>query len=170
MGVTARIRSAYKPLLTFFLEDVDLSGVESIEIRYPVHPAAPENRFRLEAYPLAALVGDAKIDFIPSTDDTLAYNVTLLRAGKTETHRVLAPNRVHRDTVGETNLSPTGWLRHAGTDPGERLETDYEVLFEAAVGAVTGHAWGWKSPISRSSISASTIRPRTSRSTSATRF
>ncbi|MBO9171762.1 peptidase M14 [Rhizobium sp. L245/93] len=146
LGVTARIRSAYKPLLTFFLEDVDLSGVESIEIRYPVHPAAPENRFRLEAYPLAALVGDAKIDFIPSTDDTIAYNVTLLRAGKTETHRVLAPNRVHRDTVGETNLSPTGWLRHAGTDPGERLETDYEVLFEAAVGAVTGHAWGVEEP------------------------
>lgn len=146
LGVTARIRSAYKPLLTFFLEDVDLSGVATIEIRYPVHPAAPENRFRLEAYPLAALVGDARIDFIPRADDTLAYDVTLLRAGKVETHRVLAPNRVHRDAVGETNLSPTGWLRHAGTDEGERLETDYEVLFETAVRAVTGHAWGSEEP------------------------
>ena len=48
-GVQARIRSAYKPLVNAFLEEIDLEGVEAIEIRYPVHPNAPDNRFRLEA-------------------------------------------------------------------------------------------------------------------------
>jgi hypothetical protein len=144
-GVTARIRSAYKPLLCFFLEEVDLNGVDKIEVRYPVHPAAPENRFRLEAYPLAGLVGKAEITFLPSGDETLFYDVTLQRAGRPETHRVLAPNRVHQDAVDETNLSPTGWLQQAGEE-GERLETEYEALFEAAISAIAGHGWGAEEP------------------------
>lgn len=145
-GVTARLHSAYKPLLCFFREAVDLSGVEAIEIRYPVHPAAPENRFRLEAYPLAGLVGAATIDFLPRTDADLAYDVTLRRTGKAETHRVLAPNRAHVDAVGETNLSPTGWLLPAGETTGKRLETDYEALFEASIKAVADHSWSGEEP------------------------
>lgn len=43
---------------------------------------------------------------------------------------VLAPNRVHTDVVGETNLSPTGWYRAEGDKAGERLETDYERLLK----------------------------------------
>ncbi|WP_377298124.1 M14 family metallopeptidase [Rhizobium sp. SGZ-381] len=144
-GVTARIRSAYKPLLSFFLEEADLNGVESIDIRYPVHAAAPENRFRLEAYPLAGLVSPARITFLARSDDAMFYEVTLRRNGKRETHLVLAPNRVHQDAVGETNLSPTGWLKRAG-EAGDRLETDYEMLFDAAVSAIAGHAWGAEEP------------------------
>lgn len=144
-GVTARIRSAYKPLLCFFLEEVDLEGVEAIEIRYPVHPAAPENRFRLEAYPLAGMVGSAAITFLPRPDEKLFYDVTLRRDGSEETHRVFAPNRVHQDAVGETNLSHTGWLLRQGED-GIRLETDYEALFEAAIQAVADHDFGAEEP------------------------
>ncbi len=144
-GITARIRSAYKPLLNFFLEEVDLEGVEAIEIRYPVHPAAPENRFRLEAYPLAGMVGSAAITFLPRPDGKLFYDVTLRRVGSEKTHRVFAPNRVHEDAVGETNLSPTGWLLQQGED-GIRLETDYEALFEAAIRAVADHDFGAEEP------------------------
>jgi hypothetical protein len=144
-GITARIRSAYKPLLCFFLEEVDLSGVDGIEIRYPVHPAAPENRFRLEAYPLAGMVGSTAITFMPRPDETLFYDVTLRRVGSEETHRVFAPNRVHQDAVGETNLSPTGWLQQEGEE-GSRLETDYETLFEAAIQAVADHDFGAEEP------------------------
>jgi hypothetical protein len=145
-GITARIRSAYKPLLCFFLEEVDLVGLDEIEIRYPVHLAAPENRFRLEAYPLAGLAGKAVITFLPRADENLLfYEVTLRRDGSEETHRVLAPNRVHEDAVGETNLSPTGWLLQQGED-GIRLETDYEALFEAAIQAVADHDFGAEEP------------------------
>jgi len=145
-GVSARIRSAYKPLLFTFLEEINLDGVDTIEVRYPVHANAPANRFRLEAYPLAALVGDAKIDFISREDDAFHYDVTLSRNGKKETLKVLAPNRVHADIVGETNVSPTGWFRLAGDAAGERLETDYERLFEAAIDAVASYGWGDEEP------------------------
>jgi hypothetical protein len=145
-GVTARIHSAYKPLLFTFIEEIDLDGVEAIEVRYPVHASAPANRFRLEAYPLAAMVGDAKIDFIARSDDGFHYNVTLKRGERTETLTVLAPNRVHTDVVGETNVSPTGWFRLDGDEVGERLETDYERLFQAAIEAVANHDWGNDEP------------------------
>ncbi|MGN7292597.1 M14 family metallopeptidase [Rhizobium sp. SAFR-030] len=145
-GVEARIRSAYKPLLFVFLEDIDLSGVERIEIRYPVHANAPANRFRLEAYPLAAMVGDATIDFVAREDDGFFYEVVLTRAGQTETLTVLAPNRVHTDAVGETNVSPTGWICQVGETTGQRLETDYEQLFRAAIDAVAAHDWGAEEP------------------------
>lgn len=145
-GVSARIRSAYKPLLFTFLEEINLDGVDTIEVAYPVHANAPANRFRLEAYPLAALVGDAKIGFIARKDDAFHYDLTLKRGDRTETLKVLAPNRVHDDIVGETNVSPTGWFRLAGDMTGERLETDYERLFEAAIKAVASHDWGNEEP------------------------
>lgn len=144
-GVSARIRSAYKPLLFVFLEEIDLAGVTAIEVRYPVHANAPANRFRLEAYPLAALVGDASIEFVAREDDAFFYDVTLTRAGRTETLNVLAPNRVHTDVVGETNVSPTGWFRLEG-ETGERLETDYEQVFHGAVEAVARHDWTGEEP------------------------
>ncbi|WP_320199823.1 M14 family metallopeptidase [Agrobacterium sp. rho-13.3] len=145
-GVNARIRSAYKPLLHAFLEEIDLAGVEAIEVLYPVHANAPANRFRLEAYPLAALVGNVKIDFIPREDNEFWYDVTLTRAGGEQTLEVLAPNRVHVDVVGETNVSPTGWMRLTGDEVGERLETDYERLFESTIDAVATHDWGNDEP------------------------
>ncbi|CAN7647419.1 M14 family metallopeptidase [Rhizobium sp. LjRoot98] len=145
-GITARIRSAYKPLLSFFLEEVDLKGVEAIEIRYPVHPAASDNRFRLETYPLGALVGEAKIAFVPRADGGFFYEVVLTGADIEQSVTVLAPNRVHQDRTGQTNLSPTGWLRRAGETIGERLETDYEVVFETAISAIADYDWGQDEP------------------------
>ena len=144
-GVTARIRSAYKPLLFAFLEEIDLDGVEAIEVHYPVHANAPANRFRLEAYPLAALVGEAEIDFIARNDGDFHYDVSLTRGERIENVTVLAPNRVHTDIVGEINVSPTGWLKLGGK-PGERLGTDYEELFEAGIKAIADHAWGDQEP------------------------
>ena len=144
-GVTARIRSAYKPLLFAFLEEIDLDGVEAIEVHYPVHANAPVNRFRLEAYPLAALVGEAKIDFIARNDGDFHYDVSLKRGQQIESVTVLTPNRVHTDIVGEINVSPTGWLKLGGQQ-GERLATDYEKLFEAGIKAIADHAWSDQEP------------------------
>ena len=144
-GVNARIRSAYKPLLHAFLEEIDLDGIQSIEVRYPVHTSAPENRFRLEAYPLAALVSERTITFTARSDDSFHYDVLLKGIDGEKTLKVLSPNRVHTDAAGETNVSPTGWLSVDGS-AGERLETDYEALFEAAIHAVANHDWGTQEP------------------------
>lgn len=144
-GVSARIRSAYKPLLHAFLEDIDLEGVTAITVGYPVHATAPENRFRLEAYPLAAMVGDRSIAFTALEDGGLDYRIELIRNGVSESLTVFAPNHVHIDAAGERNLSPTGWLRMAG-EAGERLETDYEQLFKTGIDAIVRHDFGTSEP------------------------
>jgi len=146
-GVRARFRSAYKPLLHFFMEEVDLSGLAAVHVIYPVHAAAPENRFRLETYPLAALLGGAKLTFEAATKQNLVYEVKLTREdGQTSSHSVFAPNRVHADFAGETLVSPTGWLRIDGDLRGKRFETDYEALFAAVIDAVASYGWGDSEP------------------------
>ncbi|MBB3385364.1 MULTISPECIES: M14 family metallopeptidase [unclassified Rhizobium] len=146
-GVQARIRSAYKPLVNAFIEEIDLHDVNAIEIRYPVHPNAPDNRFRLEAYPLAAMVGNREITFVARADSDFHYDVLLKgNAGQERRSKVLAPNRVHVDAAEETSVSPTGWLIRDGDAAGERLATDYEQLFEETINAVTHFDWGASEP------------------------
>jgi hypothetical protein len=150
-GVSARIRSAYKPLLHFFLEEVECRDLAAVTVAYPVHPQAPANRFLLEAYPLAALLAGAEVAFRPRADGAFHYDVTLtFKDGRREERRVAAPNRVHTDMAGETSVSPTGWLRlddgGDGSGDGERLETDYERLFEATMTAIAGHPWTGAEP------------------------
>ncbi|WP_042698139.1 M14 family metallopeptidase [Azospirillum sp. B506] len=146
-GVSARVRSAYKPLLHFFLEEVGRQDLASVTVAYPVHPQTPANRFLLEAYPLAALLDGAEVTFRPRADDAFRYDVTLaFKDGRREERRVAAPNRVHTDMAGETSVSPTGWLRLGDDGEGERLETDYERLFESTMTAIAGHPWTGEEP------------------------
>jgi hypothetical protein len=146
-GVKARIRSAYKPLVTAFIEEIDLGDVDAIEIHYPVHPNAPDNRFRLEAYPLAAMVGDRKIAFVARADGDFHYDVLLKSNAAGERRlKVLVPNRIHIDAAGETSVSPTGWIVRDGNATGERLATNYEQLFEETIAAITHFDWGANEP------------------------
>lgn len=136
-GATVRIRSAYKPLVTFFREEVR-PGFSAVRIVYPVHPGAVANRFLLESYPLAALLAPVVPDFVAG-DGPGDYRVRLSYPDGIEEHRVFAPNRIVTDMAGEAQLSPCGWLRHEGTD--EALETDYEQLFHGVMEAVRRHPW-----------------------------
>ena len=52
----AHLHSAYKPLVFYFIEDIDASLLAEVTIHYPVHPQASPQRFLQEAYPLAALL------------------------------------------------------------------------------------------------------------------
>ena len=143
-GVQATLRSAYKPLLHFFLEEVDTQGLASVSVRYPVHPDAAPQRFLLEAYPLAGCWPDCTMAFVAGGAD-LHYEVALSwRDGRTRQARVFAPNRTHVGTSGAKLLSPTGWLRVQGEDAAER--TDYEALFQQVVDTVDQHAWPAREP------------------------
>src|SRR5262249_42606258 len=75
-GVRARLRSAYKPLLHFFLEEVELSGLSRATIRCPSHAVARPGRFRMEAYPLAGLLKGVPVEFENGTED-LHYVIEL---------------------------------------------------------------------------------------------
>ncbi|UGX88490.1 M14 family metallopeptidase [Phyllobacterium meliloti] len=146
-GVEARLRSGYKPLLHFFLEEVDLDALKSISIAYPVHENCAQNRFLLEAYPLAALTGTAELRFEMESSAPFTYDVALVyKDGSKAEHKVFAPNRIHTDFIGETLVSPTGWIKLNGAFEGTRLETDYEALFATAMRTVIDHDWGSTEP------------------------
>ena len=151
-GVTARFRSACKPLLHFFLEDLEIETrrFSEISVIYPCHAAAAPNRFLLESYPLAALVGSASLTFQAGTRSDGVYEVTLRDQDGTNCHEVFAPNHLHHDRVGQEQLSPTGWLRIRDAAGAclhdKRFETDFEGLFARTMQAVEDHDWGAETP------------------------
>lgn len=144
-GIRARLRSAYKPLVHAFLEDFPREGLARVSIAYPVEEAADPLRFRLEAYPLAALLGGAALAFVPGAPG-LTYAVELAYDdGQVVRERVFAPNRLRPDAVGAPALSPCGWLRIAGVEGpavDRAIETEAETLFAAVMGAIAAHPWG----------------------------
>lgn len=153
-GVQARLRSAYKPLLHYFLEEADRDGLTAVHVTYPVHPDAAPNRFTLEAYPLAAWLAPATLRFAPAghvSGNLPHYELVLTyRDGSQRTARVLAPQARSRAADGQILLSPTGWLRledaqgqivHEGA-----ARTEYQAVYEAMMQAVTQHDWGTSEP------------------------
>ena len=152
-GVRAKIRSAYKPLLCTFLEDVDASNLVSVHIEYPVHVCADPRRFLLEAYPLESLMPEVALSWLAQTDavatDQPVYRVTLTeRSGVTQVRSVIAPNMLKMDlTLGVETLCPTGYLRV--TDPlsqkiiyAQTLQTEFEQAFQSIMQWVSQHPWG----------------------------
>lgn len=149
-GVTAVFRSAYKPLVHFFLEEVRVEGLRSVTVRYPLRQEAVQRRFTLEAYPLAGMLEGVALEFVAGDAD-LHYDVSLSYAdGRAETVRVFAPNRVAEDHAGVVNLSPCGWVRVEGRADGVEIDearpTEFAQAFEHIVNAVRNHAWGAQEP------------------------
>lgn len=155
-GISARLRSAYKPLVHFFLEEFSWAALQSLVIEYPVLAHAPR-RFLLEAYPLAGLLPQGvslrweEVNVTPSTDSTpLYYRVRVERStGEQETYWVEAPNRQHLDHVDEAQCSPCGWLRLIspnGEVSESIVETDFEALFQAAMKTLSSTQWQAASP------------------------
>ncbi|WP_292899099.1 peptidase M14 [Nitratireductor sp.] len=149
-GVTARLHSAYKPLVHFFLEEAPASHTR-IAITYPVSSAAPAQRFLLEAYPLAGMVDEAEIAFTPApVDGPHEYGVEITAVdGTVSHHKVFAPNRFAEDHIGEKLLSPCGWLRLRHPDGrvvDEALATDFERLFHETIAAIDAYPWGEDEP------------------------
>ncbi|AKQ54770.1 Uncharacterised protein [Bordetella hinzii] len=150
-GVTARIRSAYKPLVHAFLEDIEAQDVIRAEIRYPVLAGVAPDRFLLEAYPLADLLPGVR--FLPQApqDGPAVYTAVLhRRSGAVQTCRIEAPNTWSRDRQGLSALSPSAWLRLAGPDGACLLDqaerAEYRQIFDAAMDTLAAHPWGQAEP------------------------
>ena len=150
-GVQARLRSAYKPLVHYFLEEIDCSELAALTLTYPVHAHASPHRFLLEAYPLAAMLPACRLEFVAGTNDLHYQLAFTLKNGQQRQARVFAPNRIHVDHLGATQLSPTGWL-NVQAPPGmaphidAAQQTDYEQIFEKIVHTAQQHAWGTQEP------------------------
>ncbi|CUI35558.1 peptidase M14 [Achromobacter xylosoxidans] len=149
-GVTARFRSAYKPLLHYFLEEVERDGLVAVELRYPLHEHAQAKRFTLEAYPLVALLQGVRVTMKPGASD-LHYDVALAYADGTRREaRVFAPNQLGQAQDGKPELSPTGWLRVRDADGAIQTDaaqaTEYQQVFRNIVDTVRNHPWGAHEP------------------------
>jgi hypothetical protein len=146
VGVRARLRSAYKPLVHTFLEEIDTADLKRVTVRYPVHEEADRLRFLSEAYPLAALLDGIELLFEPGAAD-LTYLVTLeYTSGLVAEHVVFAPNRLRPNHLDEVDLTPTGWLKVTGrpdeaSDLDEPLETEIEQVFHKVMAVVAAHEW-----------------------------
>ncbi|WP_062561506.1 peptidase M14 [Paracoccus aminovorans] len=141
-GVKARCRSALKPLLHAFLEEIETAGLAEASITCPCHPEAAPGRFLLEAYPLPALFPLTAFDFHEGPDSAAmpAYRVSLgYVSGERRELTVLAPNRMHRDQSGHPALSPCGWLVQDGQ--GGPLLTDCEAIFRDAMRCLATQPW-----------------------------
>lgn len=165
-GIRARVFSAYKPLLHYFLEHVDRDTLKTARIVYPRHVACPENRFLLEAHPLMDLFPMAQIDFVPaattaeadspaavdgSSDGTapLAYDVMLgYASGRSETLHIPAPNVVGNDFLGQPFYTPSAWMAatNGNETHSEPLAADYALAYQAAMAAIINHDWGRTEP------------------------
>lgn len=153
LGIQAKVRSAYKPLIHFFMEDLPFpkSDIKAIQVTYPIHGAAPEKRFLLEAYPLSTLMEKQEIEFIGSEKHQDQYEVMLILAsGESHVVNVFAPNHLHSTLINEQHLSPTGWIKiihpNRGVCKNEQLITDYEQLFHQTLNAISQHSWQEKEP------------------------
>jgi hypothetical protein len=150
-GVKARIRSAYKPLVHAFLEEIDTFGLARVAIFYPVHESADPIRFLSEAYPLPALLKGVEVVF-EQGDANLTYAVRCeYRDGRVADHAVFAPNRLRTNHLGQSDLACTGWIKatdmpDGAPDRDEPLETEIEQVFHAAIGALMAHDWPQQEP------------------------
>ena len=149
--MSARIRSAYKPLVHAFLEEIELADLERVVVRYPVHPEALPLRFLSEAYPLAALLDLVETKFVPGADD-LTYRVSAqYRDGRLVETDIFAPNRLRSNHLEELDLTPTGWLRAKRPsadvlDVDQAIVTENETAFQKIMEAIAGHSWPAQEP------------------------
>jgi hypothetical protein len=142
-GITARIRSAYKPVVHAFLEELPRDGLKAVRIAVPVVPEAAQGRFELEAYPLSALLAGASLAFQPGVGG-LDHTVTLVGAdGGERRHTVFAPNVVRVDHTGARVLAPSGWLRIGGAGEPARIDEpiacEIETLFLDVMAAIAAY-------------------------------
>jgi hypothetical protein len=148
-GVHATLRSAYKPLVHFFLEALDCGGLAAVTVRYPVHPGASAQRFLLEAYPLAAMLPGCALDFVAGGED-LHYELALRwKDGRAQRLKVFAPNRSHTGPTGIAHLSPAAWLRASGGQAASidaAQQSEHEQLFEQVLRTAQDHQWPQSEP------------------------
>lgn len=150
-GVSARLYSAYKPLVFHFLEEVEASTLAAVTLTYPVHAQALPQRFLQEAYPLAALLPHCEINFIGGGEDLHYHLAFTHKDGSRSEARVFAPNHLHTDPQGLAHLSPTGWLRvskqhDAAPAIDAAQSTDVEQIFAEVLRCVGQHAWPAQEP------------------------
>jgi hypothetical protein len=150
-GISARLRSAYKPLIHAFLEEIGTTDLRRVNVRYPVHPEADPIRFLSECYPLVALLGEVQISF-EAGEANLTYDVRVeYHDGRVVERSVFAPNSLRFNHLDQVDLTPTGWLKvtdraDGAPDIDESYETEIEQVFHKVMAVIAAHEWPSEEP------------------------
>ncbi|WP_334062938.1 peptidase M14 [Limimaricola cinnabarinus] len=126
-GRDLRLHSAYKTLLHDVLEQGLLDHAPRATIHYPVVEGCPEDRFRLECYPLHALVSQCEITFAPRRHEGEGLPFYEIETPDAR-HRVPVPVRRVALEDGSPALAACGWIEDE--EGGRHLPTEYEAIFE----------------------------------------
>lgn len=156
-GISAKVRSAYKPLLQWFLfeqiEEGLATDLQRVDIRYPVDLRTDSRRFVCEAYPLDMLLPGVEIVWssqLPSQTHT--YEIKLIYKDNTVVcHQVFAPNIATVDHSDKQILRPTGCIRVNDESTGKELstrfiKTEIELGYDNLMHAIKTVDWGLKEP------------------------
>ncbi len=139
LGIAARIRSAYKPLLHAWLEGELALPAGWRRLLITVAPAVLQ-RLKVEAYPLAALLGEGELGF--ETDAALAPTEARVSVDGRPPLAVFVPM--------DQRLAPQAWRRSWRAsqliEDAALAGCDYRAAYEAAMAAVAGHHWGETEP------------------------
>lgn len=134
-GRNLRVRSAYKTLLHDVLEDGLLDGATSAIIHYPVIGDCPEDRFRLECYPLHALCSGCDIQFEPRVHHGDGLPTYEIETPEGNIH-VTVPVRWTHACDDSPVLAACGWqIDRAGQ--GSPLDTEFEYIFSRVCATMT---------------------------------
>lgn len=139
IGITARLRSAYKPLLHAWLEGELALPSQWQRLSIAVAPPLLQ-RLKVEAYPLAALLGRGELLF--ETDAALAASEARIAVDGRPLAAVFVPMDARRAPLAWRRSWRDGMLIEDGPLSG----CDYRAGFEAAMAAIAGHAWGQSEP------------------------
>jgi len=147
-GQVVTLHSAYKPLVSFFIEsDIDWNTTSTLRVGVPVHPLNKDSqRFYLEAYPLSGLY--PHIEFYSSERADAQYRVQWQCTGELSREiTVFAPNHVHDDCIGEQHLSPTAWLKLSDGSVDQPIDSAYEQLFWQTLAAIIAQPYRNQVPL-----------------------
>ena len=138
-GYQLSFHCALKPLVHFFMSLENTENLRQIKVTYPVSPDAKENRFRLEAYPLAGMFPHADVAFEAGSDCDNYYVNLFFADGTMRQEKVFAPNQLAKDCFGRDMLRPCGWLRiyrNGECIRNEQVVTDLDEVFDGAMQAI----------------------------------
>ncbi len=155
-GVSASVRSAYKPLVHALIEEIDLDGTDDILICYPVVEGLAPNRFLLEAYPANEHIGGDRIRFEPADPEDgsrlLNYQVSYRNSdGCQQTIKIAAPGCFRQDHVDCRVFASSGWVRvrlpHSKTYArDEAFHADQAQAFDRVMAILVAQEWSVQEP------------------------
>ena len=144
-GIRAQVRSAYKPLLHVFLEEIDTATLASVVIEYPCHAEADPRRFLLEGYPLEDVLPGVKVSWVAAQSKTspqTSISASTVTSPPTSTPPLIStstptPTSTSTSTSTSSTSTPTSTTSTSSTSTSTLTSTSTQLQIEQLVYQLT---------------------------------